>query len=233
MTTQLLERPVILIAPGAEPHDQNPADPGQLDRRTAAREPDVPAAHQTAMPYRIGAPDTTGRYPVIIGQDQVIGRAHRWSRDWWIETTAGETNLGRPDKGVPGVEMAAAHLAQKYAAGEITAIPLDQIRAEVLQPLTGPVPLLHPRMPVNDRNTESAETAFAGLAKLRWRAILTGFPGSDNHWMLACELCGWIGPKFWSHLRGRNGGLPSLHRHEGGCVGPDRVRELIPAYQQQ
>ncbi|MFD7580971.1 hypothetical protein [Kitasatospora sp. NPDC059817] len=232
MTTQLIERPVILAAPGTEPDDQNPAVPGQHHHRTAAPETAPPTAHQAAMPYRIATPDTAGRYPVIIGHDQVIGRAHRWNRDWWVETSAGETNIGRPDKGVPGIEKAAARLAEKYAAGEITAIPLDQIRAETLQPMTGPVPLLHPRMLLNDRNVKSALTAFAGLAKLRWRAVATGFPGSDNHWVLLCELCGWIGPKFWSHLRGRNGNLPSLHRHEGGCVGPDRVRELIPAYQQ-
>ncbi|MFI9333058.1 hypothetical protein ACIGZJ_36675 [Kitasatospora sp. NPDC052868] len=232
MTTQLLERPVVPTTPTTDPDDQTTPVPGQPDHRIAAPETAPPAAHQAAMPYRIGAPDPAGRYPVIIGQDQVIGRAHRWNRDWWAETSAGEANFGRPDKGVPGVEMAAARLAEQYAAGAITAVPLDQIRAEVLQPLTGPVPLLHPRMPVNDRNVKSALTAFAGLANLRWRAVLTGFPGSDNHWVLLCELCGWTGPKFWSHLRGRNGGLPSLHRHEGGCVGPDRVRELIPAYQQ-
>ncbi|MFF1906412.1 hypothetical protein [Kitasatospora sp. NPDC058218] len=186
----------------------------------------------TAMPFRIGTPDLESRYPVIIGPDLVIGRAYRWHRDWWVVTSAGERNIGRPKVGVPGIEKAAVHLTQEYAAGRITAVPLGQIRAEEPQPLAGPVPLLHLRMPVNDRNTESAATAFAGLANLRWRAVLTGFPGSDNHWVLLCELCGWIGPKFWSHLRGRNGGLPSLHRHEGGCVGPDRVRELIPAYQQ-
>ncbi|MBD0688530.1 hypothetical protein [Streptomyces sp. CBMA123] len=232
MSIQLLERPVVLTVPATEPDDQHAPVPGQPDHRTAVRETAEPGTLQAAVPYRIGTPDSAGRYPVIIGQDQVIGRARRWSRDWWVETSAGETNFGRPDKGVPGVEMAAARLAEKYAAGEITAIPLDQIRAEVLQPLTGPVPLLHPRMLINDRNVKSALAAFAGLANLRWRAVLTGFPGSDNHWVLLCELCGWVGPKFWSHLRGRNGGLPSLHRHDGGCVGPDRVRQLIPAYQQ-
>ncbi|MDV5145492.1 hypothetical protein R1T08_15035 [Streptomyces sp. SBC-4] len=232
MTTQLLERPVVLTTPGTEPDDQHPTGPGQPDQRTATPEAGVPAALQTAMPYRIGTPDITSRYPVIIGQDLVIGRAHRWHRDWWVETSAGERNIGRPEEGVPGVEKAAAHLAREYAAGRITAVPLAQIRAEAPQPLTGPVPLLHPRMPATDRNARSALTAFAGLSALRWRPVLTGFPGSDNHWVLACELCPWVGPKFWSHLRGRNGALPSLHRHEGGCVGPDRVRELIPAYQQ-
>ncbi|MDX3387559.1 hypothetical protein PV682_39870 [Streptomyces niveiscabiei] len=215
MTTQLLERS--LTVPDAE-----------RDTRESAAHPSL----QTALPYRIGTPDIACRYPVIIGEDQVIGRAYRWHRDWWVDTNTGERNLRRPPTGVPGIEMAAAHLVQEYAAGRITAVPLDHVRAEALQPLHGPVPLLHPRMPATDRNIRSARTAFAGLAAHRWRAVLTGFPGSDNHWFLSCELCPWEGPKFWSHLRGRNGAPPSAHRHEGGCVGKDRVRELIPAYQQ-
>lgn len=222
MTTQLLERPPAFTISVAEPDD----------RRTGVRDIAEPPALQTAMPYRIGSPDIECRYPVIIGEDRVIGLAHRWHRDWWIDSSLGEHNLRRPPKGVPGIEMAAAHLAREYAAGHITAVPLDHVRAEAPRPLHGPVPLLHPRMPATPRNVKSALTAFAGLAAHRWRAVLTGFPGSDNHWFLACELCPWEGPKFWSHLRGRNGAPPSAHRHEGGCIGEDQVRELIPAYQQ-
>ncbi|MFE4829795.1 hypothetical protein [Streptomyces sp. NPDC056672] len=51
---------------------------------------------------------------------------------------------------------------------------------------------------------------------------------------------GWQGPRYWSHQRGRNGELPSTHRHPAseqfgapaGCVGDAKVRELITAYQQ-
>ncbi len=212
MTTQLLERPTTITVP----------DAGRLI---------VPATVSTTVPtYRVGAPDIQCRYPVIVGEDQVIGRAFRWHRDWLVLTTEGEHNLRRPPKGTPGTEMAAAHLAQQYAAGHIGAVPLDQVLAEAPTPLVGPVPLLHPRMPVNDRNIEGAEIAFAGLAAHFWRAVLTGFPGSDNHWLLICELCGWQGPKFWSHLRGRNGEPPSARRHKGGCIGEDKVRQLIPAY---
>ncbi|MFF8432826.1 hypothetical protein [Streptomyces bacillaris] len=212
MTTQLLERPTTITVP----------DAGRLI---------VPARVSTTVPtYRVGAPDIQCRYPVIVGEDQVIGRAFRWHRDWLVLTTEGEHNLRRPPKGTPGTEMAAAHLAQQYAAGHIGAVPLDQVLAEAPTPLVGPVPLLHPRMPVNDRNIEGAEIAFAGLASHFWRAVLTGFPGSDNHWLLICELCGWQGPKFWSHLRGRNGEPPSARRHKGGCIGEDKVRQLIPAY---
>ncbi|MEV3853036.1 hypothetical protein AB0J38_01775 [Streptomyces sp. NPDC050095] len=189
---------------------------------------------QAAMPYRIGTPDIECRYPVIIGEDRVIGRAYRWHRDWLVLTSEGEHNLRRPPKGTKGIDMAAEHLAVEYAAGRVTAVPLDQVKAEAPQPLTGPVPLLHPRLPDDaaGRNARGARIAFAGLAEHHWRAVLTGFPGSDNHWYLSCELCGWEGPKFWSHLRGRNGQPPSPYRHEGGCIGEKQVRELITAYHQ-
>ncbi|WP_239102074.1 hypothetical protein [Streptomyces albidoflavus] len=190
------------------------------------------SAKRAPLPYRIGDPDITSRYPVIIGDDRVIGWAYRWHRDWYVFTTEGEHNLRRPPKGSPGVEEAAAHLVAEYAAGRIGAAPLAQVLTEAPAPLYGPVPLLHPRMPVDARNIRSALTAFEGLRVHRWRATLTGFPGSDNHWPLLCELCGWSGPKFWSHLRGRNGQPPSARRHKGGCIGEDQVRELISAYQQ-
>ncbi|MCZ4118130.1 hypothetical protein [Streptomyces sp. H39-S7] len=228
MTTQLLERPATVTVPADEPNKL--LVPGQLDRSTADPGGNT-ATVETAMPYRLGAPDIRCRYPVIIGEDRVIGRAYRWHRDWLVITSNGEHNLRRPPKGTTGADMAAAHLAQEYAAGRIAAVPLEQVLAEAPTPLCGPVPLLHPRMPVTDRNITSAKTAFAGLAAHHWQAVLTGFPGSDNHWYLSCELCPWEGPKFWSHLRGRNGEPPSTHRHEGGCIGKDKVRQLIAAYE--
>lgn len=189
---------------------------------------------QAAMPYRIGEPDIQCRYPVIIGEDRVIGQAYRWHRDWLVVTTEGEHNLRRPPTGTRGEDMAAAYLAEEYAAGRITAVTLDQVRAEAPKPLNGPVPLLHPRMPASPRNIAGARVAFAGLTEHRWRALSTGFPGSDNPWYLLCELCGWAGPVYWSHLRGRNGNPPTINRHAKykKCVGKEKVRELIAAYQQ-
>ncbi|WP_433407005.1 hypothetical protein [Streptomyces sp. CA-146814] len=183
---------------------------------------------------RIGEPDIECRYPVIIGEDRVIGQAYRWHRDWLVITSEGEHNLRRPPaaeaKRASGIDMAAAYLAEEYAAGRITATGLEQLRAEAPQPLTGPVPLLHPRMPASARNVAGATTAFAGLTEHYWRAVLRGFPGSDNPWYLLCELCGWSGVRYWSHHRGRNNQPPSPYRHDGGCIGKDRVRALIPAY---
>ena len=184
----------------------------------------------TALPYRIGPADAGCRYPVIVGTDLEIGRAYRWHRDWLVVTSQGETCLGRPPQGTRGVDMAAAHLAQEYAAGKITAAPLTEASTQGLAEL-GPVPLLHPRMPATARNQAGAHRAFAGLRAHRWTAH-GGFPGSDNPWALSCDLCGWTGLRFWSHLRGRNGNPPSPTRHDGGCIGPDQVRALIPAYQQ-
>ncbi|MCU4750267.1 hypothetical protein [Streptomyces sp. G-5] len=184
------------------------------------------------LPYRIGEPDLECRYPVIIGTNRVIGRAFRWHRDWLVLTDQGEHNLRRPPTGTKGIDMAAAYLASEYVAGRVTAVPLEQIRAEAPKAPDGPVPLLHPRMPASDRNIAGATTAFAGLAEHRWEAVLHGFPGSDNPWYLMCELCGWSGVRYWSHLRGRNGRPPSPRRHDDGCIGEDKVRELIPAYQQ-
>ncbi|MFF3958813.1 hypothetical protein ACFYY1_37260 [Streptomyces sp. NPDC001890] len=183
------------------------------------------------LPYRKGEPDIECRYPVIIGADKVLGQAFRWHRDWLVVTSEGEHNLRRPPTGKKGIDMAAAHLIQEYIAGRIEAVSLDQVRAEAPQPLNGPVPLLHPRMPVNGRNLGGARTAFAGLTEHHWRAVSQGFPGSDNPWYLLCELCGWSGVRYWSHHRGRNGQPPSIYRHDGGCIGAEKVRELIPAYQ--
>jgi hypothetical protein len=182
----------------------------------------------TTLQYRIGQPDGQCRYPVIIGEDQVIGHAYRWHRDWLIVTSAGERNLRRPATGARGVDMAAAVIVEEYAAGRITAVPLTQALATEAR-ADGPAPLLHPRMPVTARNIASARKAFAGLSAHSWRAF-SGFPGSDNPWFLACELCGWEGPRYWSHLRGRNSQPPTASRHPGGCIGEDKVRELIAAY---
>ena len=130
MSSQFLERPAIVTVSDDESDNRSTPNPSQLDHRTSAREVAATTTLQAAMPYRIGAPDIECRYPVIIGEDQVIGRAHRWHRDWLVDTSVGEHNLRRPPTGVPGIEMAATHLTQEYAAGRITAVPLDQLRAE-------------------------------------------------------------------------------------------------------
>jgi hypothetical protein len=70
---------------------------------------------------------------------------------------------------------------------------------------------------------------MALLDTFLWRP-LSGYPGSDNPWFLQCQLCGWAGPRYWSHLRRRNGKPPKPSRHPGGCVGAEKVRARIPAY---
>ncbi|WP_331729779.1 hypothetical protein [Streptomyces chartreusis] len=188
--------------------------------------------HETSqapeLQYRLGTPDAECRYPVIVG-DALIGWAFRWHRDWLVDSSAGERNLHRPPKGSKGVDMAADYLAGEFRAGRITATPLAEARAESAQP-HGPAPLLHPRMPITTANVRAAHKALAGLTEHRWTPR-SGYPGADNPWFVVCDLCGWSGPRYWSHLRGRNGNPPSIMRHEGGCIGADAVRQTIAAYQ--
>ncbi|MFI9214314.1 hypothetical protein ACIGW7_40065 [Streptomyces sp. NPDC053253] len=185
----------------------------------------------TTLAYRLGEPDAECRYPVIIGEDMVIGFAFRWHRNWMVQDSTGEHTLGRPPKGEKGEDMAAANLVKQYAAGLITATRLVATSAEKEARAYGPAPLLHPRMPETPRNLAGARKAWAGLAEHLWTP-LGGFPGADNPWLLACGMpeCDWFGPRYWSHLRGRNGQPPSAHRHPG-CIGEDKVRALIAAYQ--
>ncbi|MEV7776300.1 hypothetical protein [Kitasatospora sp. NPDC086791] len=136
--------------------------------------------------------------------------------------------MGRPEKGVPGVQKAATRVANEFAEGNITALPPSAAEPKPVLPV-GEVPLLHPRVPQTPRNFKAAEAADATMAKYFWRR-LSGFPGSDNPMDAECELCGWVGSRYYSHLRGRNGNPPSITRHPGGCVGADKIRELIPGY---
>ncbi|QUC63805.1 hypothetical protein IOD14_43960 (plasmid) [Streptomyces sp. A2-16] len=185
--------------------------------------------------FRLGTPDWECRYPVLVGGD-VIGAAFRWHRDWLILSSEGERNLGRPEKGEHGVDMAAARLADMYAVGRVTAMSLADVVAPV-PVLVEPVPLLHPRMPYNRRNVDTAKAVLATLKEHCWTPY-TGFPGSDNPWWQRCDLCGWQGPRYWSHQRGRNGQQPSTHRHPAstnppapaGCLGDEKVRAAIAAY---
>ncbi|MDG5807884.1 hypothetical protein P9869_35610 [Streptomyces ossamyceticus] len=185
---------------------------------------------QTPETYRIGEADIECRYPVTLGE-WFLGRIFRWHGAWYA-VAAGTGEETRVADGSVGKELAARHLYDEFMAGRITAMRQADSEAEA-PVLFGPVPLLHSRMPVNDRNVEAAHVAMAGLTIYQWTPF-GGYPGSDNPWYLRCELCGWSGPRYWSHLRGRNGNPPSPNRHAKykKCVGKEKVRELITAYQQ-
>ncbi|MGW3091713.1 hypothetical protein [Streptomyces sp. NPDC001108] len=186
----------------------------------------------TPLPYRLGTLDARGRRPVIIGENTVIGYASRWHREWDTESTAGFHRVGRPEVGKQGADRAAAYLIAEYAAGRIT--PITPEAADTEAPAHGPVPLLDPRMPSTRTNRARALDVWAAADRFLWLPR-TGFPGSDNHWSLTCLLrCQpggryWTGPRYWSHLRGRNSNPPSPHRHPG-CLSETEVRRLIPAY---
>ncbi|WP_393101437.1 hypothetical protein [Streptomyces sp. LN325] len=183
------------------------------------------------LPYRLGEPDIECRYPVLVGT-WFIGHALRWHGVWYA-VPAGTTTDVRVADGGPrrggGSPAAAAWLYSEFTEGRITPQSVvDSAAATLVQPET--VPLLHPRMPETARNIASARTAFAGLEAHRWTPY-GGYPGSDNPWVMECQLCGWKGPRYWSHLRGRNGQPPTVLRHDGGCIGADKVREAIGAYE--
>ncbi|MFF8432440.1 hypothetical protein ACF07Y_46480 [Streptomyces sp. NPDC016566] len=187
---------------------------------------------KTAEPeYRLGAPDIECRYPVLVGE-QILGRVFRWHGVWYAVPAGTTEEVRVADGGARrggGSEGASHWLFEQYKAGLLTPRTMDY--AAVAPSADGPVPLLHPRMASTPRNLEAARVALAGLAEHRWTP-LSGYPGSDNPWHLQCQLCGWKGPRYWSHLRGRNGNPPSITRHDDGCVGAEAVREAIAAYQQ-
>ncbi|MFF4902602.1 hypothetical protein [Streptomyces sp. NPDC001068] len=193
------------------------------------------------LAFRLGEPDWECRYPVLIGDDVVIGAVFRWHRDWIALTSQGDINLGRPESGNRSVRKAAAHAAaahvvNEYANGRITVMSREAVTSPV-PVLAGPVPLLHPRMPETPNNIKTAKEVTAVVRQLRFTPF-TGFAGSDNPQWQECQLCGWQGPRYWSHQRRYNGRNPSIHRHPAslnppapaGCVGEEKVRELISLY---
>ncbi|WP_098019105.1 hypothetical protein [Streptomyces sp. b62] len=176
--------------------------------------------------FQLGTPDQECRYPVRL-DGLHIGRIYRWHGAWYA-VPAGHSEEIRVAAGSAGKELAAGYLVAMYDLRQIT--PQAETEDEDATPreLVGPVPLLHPRMPATPRNTEAAHKAMAGLAEFLWTP-LGGYPGADNPWFLRCQLCGWQGPRYWSHLRGRNGNPPSAFRHPG-CLDAEKVRAAITVY---
>lgn len=177
--------------------------------------------------YQLGNTDQECRYPVLI-DGKNIGLIYRWHGAWFA-IPAGTSKERRVGYGSTGSDTAAQHLVAEFNAGRIT--PQQDTETPHAKPrrLMGPVPLLHPRMPASARNVETAHKAMAGLTEYLWTPF-GGYPGADNPWFLRCQLCGWTGPRYWSHLRGRNGNPPSPFRHPG-CLEAGLVRSRIAAYQ--
>ncbi|MFI5809174.1 hypothetical protein [Streptomyces sp. NPDC051561] len=71
------------------------------------------------------------------------------------------------------------------------------------------------------RNLFSAIAALARIDELGWEPR-TGYPGSDVHWTVQCLVCGWVGPRFYSHLRRAR----PLGRHPGCVPQTERLRML-------
>ncbi|MEU4969970.1 hypothetical protein [Streptomyces smyrnaeus] len=181
--------------------------------------------------YRIGDPDIECRYPVIIGDDECIGWVFRWHGAWYANP-AGSEEEQRVGDGSTGKDAAVYYLITEYTCGRITPTALTGGACDPAA-FIGPVPLLHRRMPATPGNIETALRVMATAKEFRWRMVgPNGYAGSDNHGYWLCELCGWKGFRYWSHMRGRNGEPPSPQRHPG-CLPKDQVRALVPAYQKK
>ncbi|MFD4020663.1 hypothetical protein [Streptomyces sindenensis] len=194
---------------------------------TATSTPTGNTAEDTKPRHQLGDADQECRYPVLIDGQQ-IGLIFRWHGAWFA-IPAGQTDEIRVAAGSTGSEAAARHLVHEFDAGRIT--PQKTSETALTQPhgAFAPVPLLHPRMPATPRNVEGALVAMAGLSEYLWTPM-GGYPGADNPWLMACGLCNWQGPRYWSHLRGRNNNPPSPFRHPG-CIDAAEVRARITAYQ--
>ncbi|MFF5809110.1 hypothetical protein [Streptomyces sp. NPDC012746] len=176
--------------------------------------------------HQLGDADQECRYPVLVDGHH-LGIIFRW-HGAWLATPAGTTDEIRVAAGRIGSEAAARYLVAEFDAGRITPQQATEAPAVAPHDWHGPAPLLHPRMPASPRNLDGAKTAHAGLTEYLWTP-LGGYPGADNPWAMRCDLCGWTGVRYWSHLRGRNGNPPSTHRHPG-CIEPTQVRARIAAY---
>ncbi|MER7043639.1 hypothetical protein [Streptomyces jumonjinensis] len=71
------------------------------------------------------------------------------------------------------------------------------------------------------RNMLSAIKAVARITELGWEPR-GGYPGSDVLWKVRCRLCGWIGLRFFSHLRR---GRPAF-RHPGCLPQPEHAKRI-------
>lgn len=153
-----------------------------------------------AKRYRIGDRDASGRYPVTV-DGKPGGDVHRFHGEWYARPH-GRTEESRHDDR----PAAASHLVDLVDSGatDPAAAPAPAAAAQ------GIVPWLSPRLKPTRRNILSAGIALARVAELAWLpededGNTTGYPGSDNPWMLKCLLSGHYVMRWWSHLRGRNG----------------------------
>ncbi|MFF3982933.1 hypothetical protein [Streptomyces sp. NPDC001828] len=169
-----------------------------------------------AKRYELGTRDASGRYPVTV-DGRPAGDIHRFHGEWYARPQGHAEESRHGDK-----DAAAQHLVDLVDSGatDPAAVPVEAPAAAA----QGIVPWLSPRLKPTRRNILSAGIALARVAELAWlpedeEGNTTGYPGSDNPWMLKCCLSGHYVIRWWSHLRGRNGdNTPRpVWRHEG-CI---------------
>ncbi|MGP3750074.1 hypothetical protein [Streptomyces sp. IBSNAI001] len=174
--------------------------------------------------YSIGEPDVTGRYPVAVDGRQA-GHIYRWHRRWHA-AAPGCKETQHEDR-----DLAAGQLVKLIDEGDVLAEGAPAQTPALTD--AGYVPQLSPRLQPTPGNIRHAAKALARLNELGWEP-LEGYPGADNRWLMRCRLCEWVGTRWWSHLRGRNGDnrpRPS-YRHDG-CIpmveqaAPERLARLV------
>ncbi|MFC8350934.1 hypothetical protein [Streptomyces sp. NPDC057280] len=165
--------------------------------------------------YVIGTREDSGIYPVAV-DGYPAGTVHR-RHGSWFPTMPGHKLTGRSTSREGAAELLVAAVDQ----GKRPTVPLTAVRPHTPRAVdvahrsyTYLIPSLRPTLP----NVVRAAEAMARLTELAWKP-LQGYPGADQPWMMECQLCGWEGRRFWSHLRGRNGDpTPRPITRHPGCI---------------
>ncbi|MFJ4717442.1 hypothetical protein [Streptomyces sp. NPDC088785] len=177
--------------------------------------------------YTLGKRDASGSYPVMVDgfPAGTIYRRH----GVWFATMPGHRIDRRFSNGKNGISSgrfaAADHLVEMIDQGQRPTIAAQATTTHPL-PRTGLLRIegtetyahLVPDLKLSLATLVRAAEAMARVAQLGWTPK-AGYPGADQPWLLECRLCGWIGYRFWSKLRGRNGdGIPRPANRHPGCI---------------
>ncbi|MFD8573406.1 hypothetical protein [Streptomyces sp. NPDC059639] len=187
--------------------------------------------------YVIGTRDASGSYPVTV--DGIPAGTIYRRHGVWFATMPGHRIDARFSNGKDGVSSgrfaAAEHLVTMVDQGKRPTIAPQATTTHALPRTTllrieGTETYAHlvPDLKLTLANLVRAAEAMARVVQVGWTPR-AGYPGADQPWLLECRLCGWVGFRFWSKLRGRNGdGIPRpITRHPGCIPVADHAQALI------
>lgn len=175
--------------------------------------------------YQIGKREEAGRYPVTVDETPA-GHIYRRHGSWYAVMPGHPTSTARPDR-----YAAAAELVRMVDQGQRPTVPTQApAPTSPLQPIPHELygyAHLMPDLRLTLPNLVRAAEAMARLDQLGWTP-LAGYPGADQPWLMWCQLCGWEGYRFWSHLRGRNGdAIPRPITRHPGCIPVAKHKEEL------